>query len=76
MNNYEVQLRKAGAALETHYYNIIADSLEDAVERVKTEIPNDFGSEYRYELVSCRETARFVLLPKTKAVKAKGAGSR
>lgn len=67
MNSYEVQLRKRGDAFarQENTYNIVAGSLEDAITRVKTEIPNDFGSEFKYELVSVKETARSVLLPES-----------
>ena len=57
MNSYEIQFRKAGATSLTHLeqYHVIADSLEDAIERAKTEIPKDYGSELRYEFVFRRE---------------------
>lgn len=73
MNSYEIQFRKAGAASLSHcdQYHVIADSLEDAIERVKTEIPKDYGSELRYEFVSARETACNVILPKMKAATGK-----
>lgn len=71
MNNYQIEFRKAGSALSLEQYNIVADSLEDAIARVKTEIPNDYGSELRYEFVSARETARAVLLPKAKTATGK-----
>lgn len=70
MNNYEIELRKAGTiAHETHRYNIVDDSLEAAIEGAKEEIPIEFGSEYSYEFVSVRETARDVILPKTKSTR-------
>lgn len=66
MNNYEIEFRKTGSAISLERYNIVAESLEDAIAGVKAEIPNDYGSELRYEFVSARETARAVLLPKAK----------
>lgn len=64
MNSYEVEFRKPDSGSSLDRYNVIADSLEGAIEQTKAEIPNEFGSEYKYELVSARETARAVLLPK------------
>lgn len=71
MNSYEVEFRKPGFGSNLDRYTVLAGSLEDAIARARLEIPNDFGRDYRYEFVSVRETAREVLLPKTKAATGK-----